>query len=185
MLASSLDAIITIDHEGRVVEFNRAAEQMFGPAAEEAVGARAGRARDPARAARAHRAALRRYVETGESTLLGQRIELTGMRADGSEFPVELAINRIAGAEPPMFTGTVRDITQRSKPSRSARSCCASSSSRASTPPRRATSWRRSSSGVADAVTAQAPDGRLLFANDAAVDLLGFESLERAARRRR
>ena len=60
-----------------------------------------------------HREGLRRYLETGESRILGKRLELTGMRADGEEFPVELAINRIAEAEPPMFTGTIRDITSR------------------------------------------------------------------------
>ena len=85
------------------------------------------------------------------------------MRADGEEFPVELAVNRIAEADPPMFTGTIRDITARLQ-------------AQDGDARRRADSSRPSFRGVADAVTAQGPDGRLLFANDAAVRTLGFAS---------
>src|SRR5204863_4663807 len=60
-----------------------------------------------------HRAGFARYVETGEASILGRRIEITGMRSDGSEFPVELAIMRIGLPGPPMFTGYLRDITER------------------------------------------------------------------------
>ena len=167
VLASSLDAIMTIDHKGQIVEFNRAAEQMFGRTAEEMVGTELAAAVIPPGLRERHRDALKRFVATGRGTILGKRVELTGMRADGSEFPVELAINQIAGTEPPMFTGTVRDITIR----------------------RRAEEEREQAreqlqailSGVADAVTAQAPDGRLLFANDAALELLGFASFDELA----
>jgi PAS domain S-box-containing protein len=167
VLASSLDAIITIDHVGHIVEFNRAAEQMFGRTAEETVGQELAAVVIPPSLRERHRAALKRLVATGRGTILGKRVELSAMRADGSEFPVELAINQIAGSEPPMFTGTVRDIRIR----------------------RQAEEEREQAreqlqailSGVADAVTAQAPDGSLLFANDAALELLGFESFEELA----
>jgi PAS domain S-box-containing protein len=164
VLASSLDAIITIDHTGHVVEFNRAAEQMFGRTAEDTVGQELAEAVIPPSLRERHREALRRFVATGKGTVLGRRIELTGMRADGSEFPVELAINLIAGTEPPMFTGTVRDITRR----------------RQAEEDREAARDQLQAilAGIADAVTAQAPDGRLLFANTAALELLGFESFE-------
>jgi predicted signal transduction protein with EAL and GGDEF domain len=56
---------------------------------------------------------LKRYRATGETNVLGQRIEMTALRSDGSEFPVELAITRMGTAEPPMFTGFIRDITER------------------------------------------------------------------------
>ena len=63
VFASSLDAIITIDHEGNVVEFNRAAERMFGRTAEEAVGEPSSRSWSiPPSLREQHRAALRRYV---------------------------------------------------------------------------------------------------------------------------
>lgn len=60
-----------------------------------------------------HRRALERYLSTGQGTVLGKRLELTGYRADESEFPVEVAISRIGTEDPPMFIGYVRDITDR------------------------------------------------------------------------
>ena len=111
-----------------------------------------------------HREGLRRYLETGESRILGKRLELTGMRADGEEFPVELAVNRIAEADPPMFTGTIRDITARLQAQKEREEARGQ--------------LEAILQGVADAVTAQGPDGKLLFANEAAVKTLGFASTE-------
>jgi len=164
VLDSALDAVITMDHEGCVVEFNRAAERLFGHPEDTAVGQEMASLVIPPTLRERHREGLRRYLETGESTIIGQRVELTGMRAGGEEFPAELAVNLIAESDPPMFTGTIRDITER----------------------RRAEQEREEARGqleailrgVADAVTAQAPDGRLLFANDAAAASLGFGSPE-------
>jgi PAS domain S-box-containing protein len=178
LLSSSLDGVIVIDHEGYVTEFNPAAEDMFGWRASEAVGSELAELVIPPKLRSAHRAALRRTVETGESALIGQRVELTGMRADGSEFPVELAITRIQGADPPMFTGTVRDISERRRSDQEREELL-----RLEQLARRNAAEARDQleailSGVADAVTAQASDGRLLFANQAALDLLGFESSE-------
>lgn len=178
VLASSLDAIITIDHEGHVVEFNRAAEQMFGRTAEEIVGAELAEMVVPPSLRERHRAALRQFAATGKGTLLGRRVELTGMRADGSEFPCELAINLVAGAEPPMFTGTVRDITHRRKAEEEREEWLRLEQIARLDATQARDQLQAILSGVADAVTAQAPDGRLLFANDAALQLLGFESFE-------
>jgi PAS domain S-box-containing protein len=162
VLASSLDAVITIDHQGRVVEFNPAAEELFGYPEDAVIGQEMASVVIPPELRDRHREGLRRYLETGESTILGQRVELTGYHAGGEEFPVELAVNRISDSEPPMFTGTVRDITARVQ---------------AETDREEARLQLEAIlSGVADAVTAQAPDGRLLFANDAAVATLGFDS---------
>jgi signal transduction histidine kinase len=63
----------------------------------------------------AHRRGLAHYLATGECTMLGKRIELPALRADGTEFPVELAITRTFSDGPPMFTGHVRDITERKR----------------------------------------------------------------------
>src|SRR5262249_12768932 len=60
-----------------------------------------------------HRHGLSRYLETEEAVVLDRRLELTGMRRSGEEFPVELTITRIALPGPPLFTGYVRDITER------------------------------------------------------------------------
>jgi len=178
VVASSLDGVITIDHGGKVLEFNPAAEAMFGRTSKDAIGAELAELVIPPALRARHRAALRRVVETGESTLLGRRVELTGMRADGSEFPVELAITRIGVADPPMFTGTVRDVTDR-RTAEAEREDLLRLEQLARVEATEARDQLRAIlSGVADAVTAQAPDGRLLFANDAAVELLGFESRE-------
>jgi PAS domain S-box-containing protein len=178
VFASSLDAIITIDHEGKVVEFNRAAEQMFGRTAEEAVGAELATLVIPEALREAHRAALRRFAKTGKGTLLGRRVELIGMRADGSEFPVELAINLVGGSGPSLFTGTVRDITQRRRAEQEREEWLRLEQVARLDATQARDQLQAILSGVADAVTAQAPDGRLLFANDAALDLLGFDSFE-------
>jgi PAS domain S-box-containing protein len=178
VFASSLDAIISIDHEGRVVEFNRAAEEMFGRTAEEAVGSELAETVIPPSLRDAHRAALRRVVATGEATLLGRRVELTGMRADGTEFPVELAINLIAGSEPPMFTGTIRDITHRRRAEEEREELLRLEQLARLDATQARDQLQAILSGVADAVTAQAPDGRLLFANEAALQLLGFATFE-------
>ncbi|MGH2715389.1 MAG: SpoIIE family protein phosphatase [Thermoleophilaceae bacterium] len=178
VFASSLDAVITIDHEGHVVEFNPAAEQTFGRRAEDAIGSELAKLIVPPALRDRHRAALRRCVETGESNLLGQRVELTGMRADGSVFPVELAIDRIAGSEPPTFTGTVRDITARRRAEQEREELLHLEQLARVDATQARDQLEAILRGVADAVTAQAPDGRLLFANDAAVELLGYESSE-------
>ena len=68
-----------------------------------------------------HRSGLKRYLATGESAVLGRRVELTAMRADGTEFPVEMAITRIAQEGPPRFTGFIRDITDRKRAEREIR----------------------------------------------------------------
>jgi PAS domain S-box-containing protein len=178
VFASSLDAIITIDHRGQVVEFNPAAERIFGYPVEAAVGTELAELVVPPSLRDRHRAALRRVVETGKSTLLGQRVELTGMRADGTEFPVELALDAIAGTDPPMFTGTIRDITDRRNAEKEREELLRLEQLARVDATQARDQLEAILRGVADAVTAQAPDGRLLFANEAAVELLGYESSE-------
>lgn len=115
ILESALDAIITIDAQGRVLAFNPAAEQMFGRRHDEAVGREMAQLIIPPSLRERHREAVARVVTTGEAGLLGRRLELTGMRAGGEEFPVELTITRVDLEGPPVFTGYVRDITARKR----------------------------------------------------------------------
>jgi PAS domain S-box-containing protein len=178
VLASALDGIITIDHAGTVVEFNRAAEQMFGRTAEEAVGSELAELIVPPELRERHRAGLRRFAATRQGSLLGRRIELTGMRADGSEFPVEVAINVIAGTEPPMFTGTIRDITHRRRAEEEREQLLRLEQFARLDATQARDQLQAILGGVADAVTAQAPGGKVLFANNAALQLLGFDSIE-------
>ena len=111
---SALDAVITIDTEGRVLEFNPAAEATFGHRAEDVVGDEMATLIVPERLRAAHRAGMARYLATGEGPVLGTRIEVPALRADGTEFSVELAINPVRlDDEREVFTATLRDITER------------------------------------------------------------------------
>ena len=113
MLESALDAIITIDDRGNVVDFNPAAERIFGIPRDEALGREMAALIIPPSLRDRHRRALARAVEGGGGPLLGRRVELTGMRSDGEEFPVELTITRIPIDGPPAFTGYLREMTDR------------------------------------------------------------------------
>jgi PAS domain S-box-containing protein len=110
---ASLDAIITVNHEGRILEFNAAAEQIFGFARADVCGLLLAETIVPERLRDAHQQGMRRYLETGKAAVLGRRIDMTGRRADGSEFPIELAITRVPMHDPPLFTGFIRDLTDR------------------------------------------------------------------------
>jgi diguanylate cyclase (GGDEF)-like protein/PAS domain S-box-containing protein len=110
---SALDAVITIDHEGRILEFNPAAERIFGRARTDVLGIEMAEVLIPPALRDAHRKGLGRYLQTGEGSMLGQRVETVALRADGSEFPIEIAIGRVPIDGPPLFTGYVRDISER------------------------------------------------------------------------
>jgi PAS domain S-box-containing protein len=113
MLEAALDAVVTMDAAGRVTGWNHAAESIFGYPAGEATGRDMAELIVPPSLREAHRRGLARFLDTGERVILDRRLELTGMRSDGSEFPVEMTITRIALPGPPMFTGYLRDITVR------------------------------------------------------------------------
>jgi PAS domain S-box-containing protein len=112
---ASLDSIITIDHNDRIVEWNPAAERTFGFTREEALGQCMANLIVPERLRVAHREGMQRLLRGEGGDLLGQRIEMPALRADGAEFPAELAIIQIASEGPPLFTGYVRDISNRKR----------------------------------------------------------------------
>jgi PAS domain S-box-containing protein len=113
MLDAALDCVVTMDHEGCVVDFNPAAERTFGHAAEDAVGQDMAELIIPPELREQHRRGLARYLATEDPLVLDHRLEITGLRADGTTFPVELTITRINVPGPPTFTGYIRDITDR------------------------------------------------------------------------
>ncbi len=115
ILESALDCIVMIDHEGCITEFNPAAERTFGYHRDEVVGKHLADVIIPPSLREKHRKGFARYLGTGEARVLGKRLEMTAVRADGSEFPVELAITRIPLEGPPSFTGYLRDITERKR----------------------------------------------------------------------
>jgi PAS domain S-box-containing protein len=112
---SALDCIVTIDDQGKIIEFNPAAERTFGYRREDVLGVELAEAIIPPSLRNAHRRGLAHYLATGEGPVFGQRLELTGLRADGSEFPVELTVTPVDLPGKPVFTGFVRDITERTE----------------------------------------------------------------------
>jgi two-component system CheB/CheR fusion protein len=115
LLDSALDCIITMDATGRVTEFNVAAQRVFGYSRKEAVGRELASLIIPPALRERHRLGLRHYLETGEGPVLGRRIEIAGVRADGTEILVELAITALKLEGRPLFTAYLRDITDRNR----------------------------------------------------------------------
>ena len=113
IVETALDCIITIDGQSRVIEFNPASEKTFGYSRAQAIGHHLPELIIPPGLRESHLQGLKRYHETGEGPVLGQRIEVPAMCADGSEISVELAITRIPVAGPPQFTAYLRDISAR------------------------------------------------------------------------
>ncbi len=115
ILDSALDAIIVMDHEGLISEFNPAAERTFGYSRDEAVEREMAELIIPERWREAHRAGLAGHLATGRTAMIGRRVEMAARRKDGSEFPVELAITKVDLPGHPLFTGHIRDITERKR----------------------------------------------------------------------
>jgi two-component system, chemotaxis family, CheB/CheR fusion protein len=114
-LDSALDCIITMDANGRVLEFNPASERVFGFARSEAVGKELAELIIPPRLRERHRQGLAHYLKTGEGPLIGKLIEVEALRRDGSEILVALAINATQVNGSPIFTAYLRDITERKR----------------------------------------------------------------------
>lgn len=113
VLESALDAIISVDQDGKVIEWNPAAEKIFGYSRELALGREMADLIEPRSTAELQRRGLSRFLQTGRGRLSSQRVEASAMRANGAEFPVELTFARIPGDGPLVFTLFVRDITER------------------------------------------------------------------------
>jgi PAS domain S-box-containing protein len=161
IVESALDCIITIDGDGHVLEFNPAAERTFGYRADEALGRKMVELIVPPHLRAAHTAGLARYGETREAHVLGQRIEVPAVRADGTEFPVELAIDAVLledGRE--VFTAYLRDISERKKAEAALRQS--------------EEHFRRLIDNAHDMIIVVAPDGALLYASPATQRVLGW-----------
>lgn len=110
MLKAAPEPVIVMSADGLVRDWNPAAEITFGYSRAEALGSPVADLIVPGPLRGAHREGLRRYLETGETRALGRRLELSAMRRDGSEFPVELTLTLVAELDPPLFVGFLRDL---------------------------------------------------------------------------
>ena len=112
ILDSAMDGILAIDAEGKVLEFNHAAERSFGFSRVDALGQDVAELIFPAATRESRRRELKEVLNHKEKPTLGSRLEVVAMRKDGTEFPVELTITRVSGAEPARFTAFIRDLTE-------------------------------------------------------------------------
>ena len=112
-LNAAFDAILTMDAEGVIIGANPAAEELFGRPRSALVGHELAATIIPPSLRELHREGLARFVASGAARVVGSPIELRAMRADGTEFPVEVAIRRLEVSGPPVFTGFIRDLTAR------------------------------------------------------------------------
>ncbi len=111
---ASLDAIVVINDAGTIIEMNKAAETVFGFARKTAVGADMASLLVPEHYLEAHHIGMSRFRDTGEKRVVDQgRVELSAMRADGTEFPVELSIGSALDKSGSIFIAYIRDISQR------------------------------------------------------------------------
>ena len=110
---SAMDCIITMDHDGRIIEWNPSAEKTFGHSRSQALDMKIAELIVPSALHDDQGQGLARFLATGEGSVLGQRIEVPALRADGSEFPAELAITPIRLDGRSVFTAYLRDITER------------------------------------------------------------------------
>jgi len=113
LLDSALDGIVSMDQNGNVIGWNVQAERIFGYASEQALGYQIAALIVPPDYRERHLQGLSRFVSTGESNIIGTRLEITGMRADASEFPMELTIDVLGEKGNCFFSAFVRDITER------------------------------------------------------------------------
>jgi len=157
ILDSALDCIITMDANGHIVEFNPAAERVFGYTREKAVGQELAELIIPVSLRERHRQGLKRYLKTGEGPVLGRRIEVNALRADGSEILVELAITPFRIRDEPVFTAYLRDITDRKRGEEASRRLAAIIES------------------SADAIVSKDLDGIITSWNDGAERLFGYK----------
>jgi PAS domain S-box-containing protein len=115
ILETVLDAVVAMDRDGIVRAWNGHAEAIFGWPASEAIGQNLGDLIVPARLREAHHRGLRRYNTKGVAKVLDSRLELTGLRRDGSEVPVELSITLVSREGRDVFVGFIRDISDRKR----------------------------------------------------------------------
>ncbi len=116
ILESSLDPIITINHEGIITEFNRAAEQTFGYTRDKIIGTKPTDVLFSSSMAAGEQQRIERYLNAGEGSLLGHRVEVTAVRANGESFPAEMAMTISQEHNAAVMSFFFRDISAGKKP---------------------------------------------------------------------
>ena len=109
---AALDGIVTIDQRGNILEFNAAAERIFGRSRSEVLGRHMADLLIPQPLREAHHNGFARYLATGEARVLNQLLRMRALHSNGTEFPIELAITMVPQDDGPAFTGFIRDVSE-------------------------------------------------------------------------
>lgn len=112
-VASALDAVIIADKHGTIIDWNDEAVACFGYSRDHAVGRTMSELIVPEKMRAAHEAGMKRYLESGEAKVIGNRIEISALNATGHEFPIELAVGSANTSSGPIFIAFARDISDR------------------------------------------------------------------------
>ena len=115
IIDTAISGVIGMDDKGYIIDWNVQAEQIFGWERHEAIGRSMVDTIIPTNYRQAHQRGLARFLETGEGPVLNKRIEITALRRDGTEFPIELAITPLRLENAYTFTAFVVDITERKR----------------------------------------------------------------------
>ena len=113
LLETALDAVVVMTSDGIVAEWNDRATNVFGWSRDEALGRTMADLIIPERYREAHKSGIRRYLETGRGEVLGRRVEVSGVKKNGDEFPLELSISPVLDDGRIVFVGCLRDISDR------------------------------------------------------------------------
>ena len=113
LLNTAIDAVVVMNTSGAIIDWNASAEAVFGWTRDEVLGRSLGETIVPERLRLAHKRGLARFLATGEQVVLGRVMELSALRRDGAEFPVELSLSVFGETPAPVFVGFLRDISER------------------------------------------------------------------------
>ncbi|MDX2303886.1 MAG: PAS domain S-box protein [Microscillaceae bacterium] len=160
IIKSALDAVILIDRDSSITEWNDQAEAIFGWKPEEALGQKLHELIIPENYREMHIQGMKRYLETGYGPVLNKRIEITAMHINGAEFPVELSISPIIIRGEIFFSAFLRDITERREAEKEIKLL------------------RKWINQVSDAVQVSDLEGNFVFVNEEAARRTGYSVYE-------
>jgi PAS domain S-box-containing protein len=168
-------AFISMDEHGRIAYWNVSAEEVFGLTREQAVGRLLADTVIPERYREAHWRGLRNFKRTGEGTMLNRRVELSALRSDGSEFPMEMTISALGEPGERSFHAFIADISERRAAERERQRLLEELGEALHGSEQR---LAVTVNALAEAVTIRRPDNHVVYANSAALERLGFASVE-------
>jgi PAS domain S-box-containing protein len=164
ILDSALDALVAIDAEGNIKDWNKRAEEIFGWSRSDALGRRMAETIIPLHYRLSHENGMRQFFKTGQGPVLNRRIEITALRRDGTEFPVELTITPLKSGDTWTFSSFIRDISERKRAEEKLRES--------------ELNLRQMTETIPEMLWSASPDGAIDYCNARVLDYTGFPAGE-------